>query len=593
MAYEPIQIPPGFKKNVSETEAIGRFVDGDKVRFEDGFKPSKIGGWTKQIQAQIVGKARGFWSWNDNNGQPLISFGTNSYLYGLVGTTTLQDITPIRQTFSGLTDIFSTTSGEITANVNITSHGVAKSGDRVLFTAASTVGGEDFNGEYIVSRVVDTDNVEVELSTEAASTDSGGGACTAVFYLASGTAEASFGVGWGTGSWGQGTWGTPRASSGTVVAPRVWALDNYGQDLLALAQGTELYQWNATTDARALMVANSPKGNSMFVTEERYPVILGAYNSGSLAPLDIAWPDQNDITDWTPTATNTSNRRKLSGGSKLLAGTRLSSGLSMLWSDTTAFIMQFIGGRTVYSTRAVGSNCGLVGPAAKVEINGIAYWMSQDKFMMFDGSVKQIPNWSDIDPFVFLRLNRMQREKSHAVYNKQFNEIWWFFPSVDSEECAEYVMVSLDSYAWVTGTMSRTAGGANDDSIGGILMISANGYVYKHEDGKNADGAAIEAYLRSGRASFNKGNTFMDVWGIMPDFYRLSGDLVVDISIYEYPMSTVAEHTDTATLAVGVTQESLRTGGRQVAFTVTSNEIDGDFSFGTMSFDIEGSGIRA
>ena len=143
----------------------------------------------------------------------------------------------------------------------------------------------------------------MSTETKARTSATGGGAGVAYSYeINPGNVNVVQGLGWGTGTWGTGTWGTPRTSSNFTVYARTWSLDNYGENLLALVSGGRLYQWDPDSPtSRAALVANSPTGNFMFVTNERYPVILGADGDN----MALACPDEKGISTCTPGSPST------------------------------------------------------------------------------------------------------------------------------------------------------------------------------------------------------------------------------------------------------------------------------------------------
>ena len=601
MSYQPFDLPPGIVKSRSGTAAAGRYIDADKVRFEDGARPAKIGGWTRPVSAGMRGVCRGHLKlWNDKNAIPLVAAGTSSALYTITNGTTLKDITPVRLTAGPLSNPFQITNGSVLCTVRSPSHGASVVGSLFIISGATNVGdggGQSVNGEFRIVQIIDGDTFTFELNSPAQVTGgtiyTGGTAVEITFLLESGYVDASFGRGYGTGGYGRGGYGRGAGDSSIARSPRTWRLDNYGSILLAMPYGGSLHQFDPNADVRASPVPNAPPGSSFFMTGERYAVVLGADDGINPAPMDIAWHDQNSLTDWTPTPLNTANRRRLAGGTRLMAADMLTEGLYLIWSNSHVFVMQFIGTRTVYSTRPLDGNAGIVGPAAYRVVNGIAYWVSNDGVLMYDGAIRDVPNQSDIKPVFLDTLNRFQREKIHAVYNHRFNEIWFFYPDGTNNEVSNYVILSLDTYSWVVGQLSRTAGGRTDYSKPHVYMTGPLGEIFAHEDGKDADGEMLRAYITSGRSSLNSGNTFLDVHGVLLDAHRASGDLNVTVDCYDYPQETGPIDSETVTIADGEAMETLRTGGRQIAVTLESNAMGGDFALSGLHFDVKPAGGRS
>ena len=259
--------------------------------------------------------------------------------------------------------------GSPVVTVAHTAHGVVV-GQYVNFAGASAVGGIIINGEYIVASVIDANSYTIVHSSAATSTAGPGGGASVTFSyeLEEGFVNLTLGGGWGIGTWGTGTWGTIRSSPTYAQFPRLWSLDTYGQYLLTMPSGGKLYQWSLNPANRAAEVSGAPYGNFMFVTSERMVVVLGA--NGAL--MDVAWCDDDNLTDWTPTALNTANLRRLQEGARLVAGARLAQQINLIWTDTAVYLMQFLGTNEVYSTRVIGTNCGLISPTAFVTVDGAA-----------------------------------------------------------------------------------------------------------------------------------------------------------------------------------------------------------------------------
>ena len=248
-------------------------------------------GWQTFI-GSLIGVPRAVTVWDDNNNNRWISVGTHLKLYQVTQAGALTNITPIREAGTLGSNPFATSSGLTSVTVTDTGHGLI-AGTTVTYAGASAVGGITINGDYLVATIIDANTYTINHSSAASSSVTGGGAAVTYSYeINIGYQSVTQGRGYGTGTYGKSTWGTARTSSTFTFYARIWSLDTYGQNLLAMPSGDYLYQWDPTTpSARAVKVANSPTGNFMFLTNERYPVVLGA--DGGL--LVLAWPDQKEI----------------------------------------------------------------------------------------------------------------------------------------------------------------------------------------------------------------------------------------------------------------------------------------------------------
>lgn len=586
----PLDIPPGIVKTESPVSQEGRFIDGDHVRFQRG-KLEKIGGWEKWLATgqQFSGIARGMHGWLDNDTIAQVAIGTTTNLYTVDTDGELVDVTPIQESGT-LTDPFSTSNGLTTVTVTDTAHG-RTAGDTVIFSGASAVGGITVTGTYTIASIVDANTYTITHGSPAGSTAGpGGGSVSYQYVLTLGVTDAAPGLGYGIGTYGTGTYGTPRSSSPIVVEPRIWHLDNFGELLLGVASGYGLYSWDPNTPStRAAIVSGAPTANrGMFVTGERFVTCLGTDGD----PLVVQWASQNTIDDWTPTSTNTANERRLQAGSKIMAGRRLGAGANMIWTDTACYLHQFTGSAFVYDTRIIGENTGLIAALAVVTVAGTAYWMSPKAFYMSGGGAPApIPRQGEIQDWVFQNLTEAQQLKCMAAFFEEENEIWWFYPAGGTDEPNRYVMVCLDDYSWSIGTMARTA--YTRLSTGGSrpLMAGTDGYVYEHEVGTDADGAALEATVEYAPFSLGEGLQNMECLGYIPDMERQTGDITLTISTWDrYRAGTPFTETLTFDNNDGIVDA--RSDGRQMGFELTSNVVGGDFRFGRPQILVKAKGTR-
>lgn len=594
MVFFPVPLPPGIVKTDSPYSVSGRWIDADKVRFRSG-KAEKIGGAAKFIADQFSGIARGAHAWVTYAGFQCVAFGTASKLY-LIRTGTLTDITPFRVEGITLTNPFTTTNASTTVTVTDVDHGITSVGTMVLFDGASVVGGITLDGEYLVTSIPTDDTFTVAAASPASSGATGGGTVTASYYINVGLVDPAYLTGWGVGPWGYGGWGVGVSEAfGVRLDPLAWSMDTYGEDLLLCPFENTIYYMDVTLGVvPPTPISGAPaKIRSIFVTVERYIFALGCTNlSGNFDAMTVRWPDIEDFTDWSPTSVNTANERKLQGGSRLVAGCAFQQGLSLIWSDSHLFGFQFTGTSLIYDSRSLGSECGLIGPKAYAKTDNAAFWMSNTGFHFYNGVVDEIPNATDIDAWVFENLNTTHSVKSFAFFNKEFNEVWFVYPDGVNTEPNRYVAVCLDDFSWTIGAWSRTT--ATKFSVGEKrpLLFGQDGYVWAHESQpRNDNTAAMEAYIECAPFDLEEGNVCLDVWGFIPDFERQTGDITIDLTGIDHPRDTVVSE-DTVTFTEDDAVVDLRMAGRQIAFRLTSNEVDGDFRLGKCQLEVSGGGRK-
>jgi hypothetical protein len=582
----PLPVASGQILSETEYQAEGRYTVCDHIRFKDG-QPEKIGGWAQwNLPGQgVTPVCRSILVWMDFNYNLWHAFGTSSRLWVYDQNAARTNVTPFSVTGT-LGNPFSTTNGSTTVTVAHTAHGNVV-GQFVNFSGATALGGITVSGEYAVVTVIDANSYTITHASAATSTAGpGGGASVAYSYeLAAGNVSVTVGGGWGIGTWGTGTWGTVRGSNTYLQYQRHWSLDRYGQDLLAMPTGGGLYRWQRNTANRAAAVANAPtQGQFMFVTSERIVVVLGADNDLML----MKWCDDDDPTVWTPADTNTANIRRLQEGTRLVAGARLAQGVNLVWSDTSVYLMQFTANNRVYSTRAIASNCGLIGPGAFTVVDGAAFWMSNSTFYVYSGQLSVIPRAAEIEA-IFLAMNDTQRPKVNCHFNPTFREIWWLYPSTGSAEPDRYVMVNIDSFDWATGTLDRTAFGMR--ILSGAyqpLAVDQAGTIYQHDVGVDADGIALGWQIETGFFDIEDGNAGINIDGYIPDFARQTGAITITVSSKDLPEDTATLDVVTKTIAPGDTIVDLRHFGRQCKLRLEQQVVGGDFRLGGHRLEVAG-----
>jgi len=436
MAYQELNFRPGVNKENTPYTQEGDWVDSDKIRFRSG-KPEKIGGWQKYLDDPLVGTPRASYVWRILNGSIYTAFATQSKVYVESGGQ-VTDITPIRTT-SSLTDAVSTSSGSTTLTITDISHG-ADDGAFVTISGADSVGGVpagEINDEHQVT-VIDGDTYTITVTTAATSTvASGGGSFDVEYQINPGPADSAYQYGWGAGKWSVDAWGTPR-DEGIAIDPRLWSLQNWGEDLVLSPRGGAVYIWDATTPTlRATQITQAPhKTNIVLVTKDRHMVCFGCNEPGddnALTPLDalqIRWSQQENFTDWTPTSTNTAGSQLLTAGTEIIAAANTENQV-LIWTDEAVESMQFIGPPFTFGFAQVGTSSGIASSRAWAAYNNVVYWMGENAFYVFQGGTGVLP--CTVQRYVFEELNIQQKDKIFTALDRENHEIMWFYPTREIE----------------------------------------------------------------------------------------------------------------------------------------------------------------
>jgi len=286
--------------------------------------------------------------------------------------------------------------------------------------------------------------------------------------------------------------------------------------------------------------------------------------------LFVRFSDQEDPSTYQPTATNTAGTFRLDSGTKIV-GAVVAKDYIFVLTDTSAYVIQFVGPPFTFSVRQVGSNCGLIGKHALAYSNGAVYWMSNEGgFFIYDGTVKAIPCL--VEDFVFTTndgapgVNYTGSEIVYAGHNSLYNEIIWFYPSASTFQIDRCVTYNFVEQTWTTGTLARStyADSAVYDApyatqfttnqipsfptIQGATASLGRTSYYEHETGNNEltpAGATntINAYIQSGDYSLHdQGDAefLLKIRRFIPDFKVLTGNAKITLNLRNYPADTAA-----------------------------------------------------
>ena len=601
---------PGVNRELTKYAGEGGWYDADKVRFRFG-QPEKIGGWQNingvGDPTAVPGVARSLFTWVDLTGTTYLAVGTNSHLMVWDGGK-YYDITPVDASVSA-SNFISTSAGSTTITVSVSAHGHS-TGDYFYFTSiTTTVGGNVYPvsaplGGFPIT-VVDANSFTINTGVTAAATSAAaGGVITGFFNLPSGFPSNAATFGWGAGVWsGSQGWGTP-ASSAFVAPLRYWSLDNWGEDLVACPRNGAIYYWDSSQGAakRAYQVTASPTQNTQILVspEDRHLITFGSPDAltSVVNPLYIRWCSQENINDWTASATNTAGDKVLSGASKIVAARR-TRGQILIWTDENLYSMQQVGPPYTFGFQLIGTNCGTLGQNAVVEVAGRTFWMADERFMMYDGAAAR-PMKCDVLRYVFEALDRTQLDKIVCGSNTSYNEVIWFYPTT-SGEVDSYVIYDYMQDVWSIGTMVRTAWidqGIATYPIAAGYSASAT-KLYYHEYGNDADGAALASYIESNLFDLDAGQEFMYLDRIIPDFSDRNGEAMpgnIEITLHtlKYPNTPASQEITKGPFTVSAQTQKidLRIRGRHAYYRIEGDGVNTSWRLGAMRFRVAPDGER-
>tara|TARA_R100001129_G_scaffold186577_1_gene178999 strand:- start:690 stop:2867 length:2178 start_codon:yes stop_codon:yes gene_type:complete len=725
MPLAKVTIAPGFDKQSTPSDAEGRWVDGDNVRFRYG-EPEKIGGWSALVNKKLVGSARGQHVWADTNGKRYAAIGTDKVLV-IYYEGAFYDITPletdnyqtganITTTNASATVTITTTGahnlevGEITTFANAGSFNAGQTG----FTATS------FDDQlFEVQSVPTTKTFTITMpSAETGSGTTNNGTLDVRPYEPVGPLNQTYGYGWGTYLWGGRTvatvtttmnnggtlaagttaqviltdassfpssgtirigsedityasknsntlqtlgrgangttpaahsdgstvtdisdyigWGDASSSSSVSIEPANWSLDNFGNILIATISNGKTFTWDPTASnalqTRAVIGSGMPTKSVMTLVSDRdrhlfhFGTETTIGTATSQDKMFIRFSDQESLSDYEPTSTNTAGTFRLDDGTKIVGAFKGKDYILVL-TDTAAYEMQFVGPPFTFSIRKVGSNNGLLGQHAGVFANGAVYWMGKTGgFYAYDGTVKSLPCL--VEDFVFTTdgsnpgLNYDSGQLVFGGINELYSEINWFYPTNSSSVVDKVVTYNFAEDVWTTGTLDRTTWvgstvyeqpyatdyNASETPTFPVVNGVSNGasIYYAHEVGvnqANGDGTetAIPCFIKSGEFDLNgnagvpgDGEYIMSISRFLPDFKRISGNAKVTIFLNSFPQGTTAASSPLGpfTVSSSTTKINTRARARLAAVQIENENLDESWRYGTFRFDVRIDGRR-
>jgi hypothetical protein len=436
-------------------------------------------------------------------------------------------------------------------------------------------------------------------------------------------------------------WGEA-ASGDLVIEPGMWSLDNFGDKAICLIHNGSVFEWdsslsNATT-TRATIISGAPTASRHMVvsTPDRHLVFFGTETTiGDTSTQDdmfIRFSDQEDINTYTPTATNTAGTQRLADGSRIIGAIRGRDAI-YVWTDTSLFTQRFVGQPFTFAFAQAGTNCGLVGQNACVEVDGAAYWMSENGFFRYAGKLESLPCL--VEDFVYDDINLDSgNQMVSAGLNNLFGEVIWFYPTSSSSVVNRMVSYNyFDSSpqrpVWTNGTLSRTMwkdsavfgsphateyDADTDTSFDVVGNTEGRTTYYEHEIGtdqnKNGVVTAVTANISSGDFDITQqrsaqgtqtgvatfrgdGEFLMRIKRFVPDFIAQTGSTRVTLQLKNYPNSTQSgSPLGPFDITSATTKVDTRARARAIAMKIENTAASQSWKLGTFRLDVQPDGRR-
>jgi hypothetical protein len=439
-------------------------------------------------------------------------------------------------------------------------------------------------------------------------------------------------------------WGEA-ASGDLIIDPGMWSIDNFGDKAICLIVDGEVFEWDSSatnaTDSRATIIQNAPTASRHMLvsTPDRHLVFFGTETTiGTKSTQDdmfIRFSSQENINDYTPTATNTAGTQRLADGSRIMGAIRGRDAI-YVYTDTALFLQRFVGQPFTFAFVQAGTNCGLAGKNAAVEVDGAAYWFSENGFFKYAGALESLPCL--VEDFVYDDINLDSgNQMISAGLNNLFGEIMWFYPTANSSVvnrmvCYNYQDSSARRPIWTVGTLARTAWAdsavfgnphALEYDADGVEPATSSTYVqgntdgittyYQHETGtdqvKGGTVTAIQANILSGDFDITQrvirgaqtniadlrgdGEFMMKIRRFIPDFVSQTGNTQITLNLKNYSNDTAASSSlGPFTVTSSTTKVDTRARARAIALKVENTSTAQDWKLGTFRLDLQADGRR-
>ena len=162
----------------------------------------------------------------------------------------------------------------------------------------------------------------------------------------------------------------------------------------------------------------------------------------------VAWSVPNAPDDFTGSGAGNAYVT----GQKIVRGMPLRGGpgnspSGLFWSADALIRGSYVGGTAVFQFDTISSQTSIMSAACVIEYDGIFYWVGTDRFLMFNGVVREIENNMNQN-FFFDNINMAYRQKVFAMKVPRYGEIWWCFPKGDSTEPNHAIILNVRENTW-------------------------------------------------------------------------------------------------------------------------------------------------
>jgi hypothetical protein len=434
--------------------------------------------------------------------------------------------------------------------------------------------------------------------------------------------------------------GSAVQASTVTLEPGLWSLSNFGEVLVATIANGKTFTWNAgaanptgnraATNTSGFETTNNPTATrvTLISPTTRHLIHFGTETTiGTPTTQDdmfIRFSVDEDINNYTPEATNTAGTQRLQDGTKIM-GALVAKENILVWTDNALYAMKFVGAPFTFGFEQVGTNCGLIGKNSAIEIDGVAYWMGNNGFFSFDGTVNTLP--CSVEDYVYDDIDTTKGQQVCAGINNLFTEVIWWYPTSNSTFNDRYVVynygqdnANLPMGNWYTGTNTNSirttwidslvypkpyATAFNNSNTGTFPVIQGETglgqtVLFEHEVGTdqiNPDGSttALTSFVESFSFSLQKDQSevFLAMRRFLPNFKVLTGNNQVTISVKDFPADPSSATTlSPFTITSSTTKVDTRARGRYANIKIENTGSGESWRFGTFQVDLQPDGRR-
>jgi hypothetical protein len=433
---------------------------------------------------------------------------------------------------------------------------------------------------------------------------------------------------------------------GVGVQLRLWSQSNYGEDLIFNPRGGAMYYWANNNNPNiydrgqvikagtSVTTKNGSGGTTTFTPDSTCPSVAnfvmvsdasrftfafgcndptGVYATPGQDPMQIRWSDQNSVATWAPAITNQAGGIRLSHGSTIVAAIQTRQEIVVL-TDAAIYSMQYLGAPYVWGTQLLGDNISIVSPNAMATVNNVTYWMGADKFYMYSGRVETLP--CALRQYIYDDINLTQAFQFFAGTNEGYNEIWWFYCSLNSTTVDKYVIYNHLERTWYYGTLGRSAwcdSPLRSQPMSAGYASNNSRLIYQEtgvDNNETGTPVAIDAYVQSSDFDIGDGHNFGFVWRLIPDItfdgsYVNNPTATFTVRPRQNPganygssdnPSVISAQNFAGTRSYNVQQFTeqvyVRIRGRQMAFRIESTDLGVQWQLGAPRIDVRPDGRR-